>query len=256
MQEQNEPPSPKLKFSTGGNAKLPEDVVTFSLPSGYTCPGAKECLTKADVDTGKIIDGPHQKFRCFSASTEARPNVRNARWHNFMLLQQAKTAEAMAELIIESFPRGTKVVRLHVGGDFFNQEYFDAWLIVAKRFYHCSFYAYTKSVHFVKRRAEDIPDNFRITFSMGGKFDAMVESDDMIEGEQQFGIAEVLLHPDEAEAKGLEIDHDDSHARAGNHRFGLLIHGMQPSGSEAAEAVKKMKKEGIKYSYSKKKEKK
>ena len=30
---------------------------TFSLPSGYSCPGASECLSKADKDTGKITDG-------------------------------------------------------------------------------------------------------------------------------------------------------------------------------------------------------
>jgi hypothetical protein len=239
---------PLLKFNFGGNAKLSKEIVTFSLPSGYSCPGAKDCLAKADRETGKIIDGKHQKFRCFSAVSETRPAVRLQRWHNYALLKQAKTKEGMEELIIESFPRGAKILRLHVGGDFFNQAYFDAWAAVAKRFYHCIIYAYTKSVHYVKAHKEKLPDNFRITLSKGGKYDHLIEEEDA-EDDVQYGIAEVLGHPEDAEALELEVDHDDSHAIAGKQHFALLLHSMQPAGSEAAEKVKRMRKEGVKFSY-------
>jgi hypothetical protein len=245
----SEPESrPLLKFNFGGNAKLSKEIVTFSLPSGYSCPGAKDCLAKADRETGKIIDGAHQKYRCFSAVSETRPNVRLQRWHNYALLKQAKTKEGMEELIIESFPRGAKILRLHVGGDFFNQAYFDAWAAVAKRFYHCIIYAYTKSIHYVKAHKEKLPDNFRITLSKGGKYDHLIEETDT-EDDAQYGIAEVLGHPEEAEALALEVDHDDSHAIAGKQHFALLLHSMQPAGSEAAEKVKRMRKEGVKFSY-------
>ena len=46
---------------------------------------------------------------------------------------------------------------------------------------------------------------------------------------------------------GLEIDHDDSHAARPDLRhqsFALLIHGVQPKGSEAAKAVVKLKGKG------------
>ena len=241
-------PRPLLKFNFGGNAKLSKEIVTFSLPSGYSCPGAKDCLAKADRETGKIIDGKHQKFRCFSAVSEVRPAVRLQRWHNYSLLKQAKTKEGMEELIIESFPRGAKILRLHVGGDFFSQAYFDAWAAVAKRFYHCIIYAYTKSIHYVKAHKEKLPDNFRITLSKGGKYDHLIEDSDL-EDDVQYGIAEVLGHPEEAEALELEVDHDDSHAIAGKRHFALLLHSMQPAGSEAAEKVKRMRKEGVKFSY-------
>jgi hypothetical protein len=239
---------PLLKFNFGGNAKLSKEIVTFSLPSGYSCPGAKECLAKADRETGKIIDGKDQKFRCFSAVSETRPAVRLQRWHNYALLKQAKTKEGMEELITESFPRGAKILRLHVGGDFFSQAYFDAWAAVAKRFYHCIIYAYTKSIHYVKAHKEKFPDNFRITLSKGGKYDHLIEESDL-EDDMQYGIAEVLGHPDEAEEKELEVDHDDSHAIAGKQHFALLLHSMQPAGSEAAEKVRRMRKEGVKFSY-------
>jgi hypothetical protein len=241
-------PRPLLKFNFGGNAKLSKEIVTFSLPSGYSCPGAKDCLAKADRETGKIIDGKHQKFRCFSAVSETRPAVRLQRWHNYSLLKQAKTKEGMEELIIESFPRGAKILRLHVGGDFFSQAYFDAWAAVAKRFYHCIIYAYTKSVHYVKAHKDKLPDNFRITLSKGGKYDHLIEESDL-EDDVQYGIAEVLGHPEEAEALELEVDHDDSHAIAGKQHFALLLHSMQPAGSKAAEKVKRMRKEGVKFSY-------
>ena len=32
-------------------------IYTISLPSGYTCPFAVDCLSKADRITGKITDG-------------------------------------------------------------------------------------------------------------------------------------------------------------------------------------------------------
>jgi hypothetical protein len=245
-------PQPLLKFSLGGNAKLSKEVVTFSLPSGYTCPGAKDCLAKADMETGKIIDGPNQVYRCFSATSETRPAVRAQRWHNFTLLKQAGTKEAMEQLIVASFPRGTKICRIHVGGDFFNQAYFDAWVAVAKRFYHCIFYAYTKSIPFVKSHTDPLPDNFRITLSKGGRYDDQILDEDDVDINlvSPYGISEVVKHPDVASDRGLDIDHDDSHAIDGKKHFALLLHSQQPAGSEAAEDIKKMRKEGITFSYS------
>jgi hypothetical protein len=60
-----------LKFGkVSDNAKLRklgQKVYTFSLPAGYTCPGASKCLTKFDRNAvkpdgkkGKIVDGPDQ----------------------------------------------------------------------------------------------------------------------------------------------------------------------------------------------------
>ncbi len=41
---------------------------------------------------------------------------------------------------------------------------------------------------------------------------------------------------------GLEIDHDDEHAAFGKENFALLIHGTQPKGSAASEALKEVKR--------------
>jgi hypothetical protein len=245
-----------LKFQVG-NAKLVsiEDTVTgeivvikihtFSLPSGYSCPAANECLSKAHRVTGKITDGVDTEFRCFSATDEARsPNARNARWHNFELLRRESTA-TMVERIHHALPKAAQIVRIHVGGDFFNQKYFDAWRIVASYNPDILFYAYTKSLDYWKARIDSIPANLNLTASVGGKHDRIID-------ELGLKYSTVVYHPEEAAKLGLEIDHDDSHAMYGTKPFALLLHGTQPAKSIAAVAKQKMAAEGIKFSYSRK----
>jgi hypothetical protein len=54
--------------------------------------------------------------------------------------------------------------------------------------------------------------------------------------------ARVVYSEQEAADLGLEIDHDDEHAAFGKKDFALLIHGTQPKGSAAGEALKQIKK--------------
>ena len=219
----------KLLFRKG-NAKLASQIYTFSLPAGYTCPGAKLCQSYADRITGKITDGKDTVFRCFSASQEALlPNVRKARWANFEALKGLST-EQMADLIMASLPKKARIVRVHVSGDFYSADYFNAWVSVAKARPEVLFYAYTKSLHLIP---SVWPANLRLTFSEGGKYD------NLINGRKS---AKVVFDPMEAEALGIEIDHDDSHAYEGDKSFALLIHGIQPAGSMASKATSKLKK--------------
>jgi len=130
-----------------GNAKLDAAIFTFGLPAGHACPFAHLCRSKANRDTGRITDGPHTQFRCYEASDEARhSSVRRSRWRNLRALQAAKTTAGMAQLILASLSPYAGNVRIHVGGDFYSQEYFDAWLEVARRRPRTLFYAYTKSL--------------------------------------------------------------------------------------------------------------
>lgn len=229
-----------------GNAKLASSILTFSLPAGYSCPGARECLARADVATGRIVDGPDSKFRCFAASQEAvYSEVRNSRWHNFKLLTAAKLEggwQSMYDLILRSLPANFDKVRIHVSGDFFCMEYMQAWIAVASHMPEKVFYAYTKSINFWKANKHLIPDNFRLTASRGGQHDALID-------EEGFVDVEVIFHPDDA--NGREIDHDDSHAYGEDRKsFSLLLHGQQRVGSEASAALKRLRAEGVQYSYS------
>jgi hypothetical protein len=232
-----------LKFGKG-NAKLNEDIYTFSIPSGYTCPGAKLCKSYANRLTGKMTDGRETLFRCFSASQEAAfPSVRNQRWHNYDLLRECNSPEEMRDLILASLPRAARIIRIHVGGDFYSVDYFRAWALVAFDRPLIKFYAYTKSIDQWLALKGEIPVNFILTASEGGKFDHLI-------GDHKR--AKVVFSEEQAAALGLAIDHDDSHAYEGTESFALLLHGTQPKGTESAKALSALKHSGVKYSYPRK----
>lgn len=240
-------PGTLLKFSRD-NAKLGSHILTFSLPSGHTCPGACICLAKVDFTTNRLVDGPDQTIRCFSASQEvAFRNLREARRFNFALLRRIKTATAMRDLILRSLPDVGGIIRMHIGGDFYSQTYFDAWQMVAQARPHQKFYAYTKSIPFWRNwlnRHKALAKNCFLTASLGGKFDDLI-----LPG---WITAQMVKHPKVAKKLKLEIDHDDSHAYNQSRPFALLIHGPQRPGTEASEAIKTLKQEGVQFSYSRK----
>lgn len=226
----------KLKFGKG-NAKLGKHVATFSLPSGFTCPKAKECLSRADKVTGKITDGKETVFRCYSASQEALyPGTRKARWHNFDLLRK-ENKRGMEELINSSLPNKSKLIRIHVAGDFFSEDYLMAWINVAKNNPDKTFYCYTKRISLFQKHEKSFPANFIYTFSYGGKEDNLIRKKDKS--------VQVFYSPNETK---LPVDHDDTLAQKKNpKKFALIIHGIQPKGKKRALA-KYNKVDGFKIS--------
>ena len=226
-------------------------IYSLDLLSGYSCPYAEKCLSKAvQLPTGKrkIRDGKKTEFRCFSASQEVQyTNVYNSRKHNFDLLRK-QNHEEMVKLINSSLPENAGIVRIHVAGDFFSLPYMHAWYMVAALNPNVLFYAYTKSLKFWVGGINELPilHNFVLTASYGGRDDHMID-------EFNLRSTKVVFSEAIASVLGLEIDHDDSHAAKPSLRdqdFALLIHGTQPAGSQASTALKKLKGKG---SYSRKK---
>lgn len=75
--------------------------------------------------------------------------------------------------------RGEVIVRAHDAGDFFSDEYTQAWLAVMAAHPGVRFYAYTKEVDRVRRLIEPHPPaNFRWVFSYGGTQDAALDERD------------------------------------------------------------------------------
>lgn len=221
-------------------------VYSFDILSGHSCPFAKECLSKV-VPNGTsftIKDGPETTFRCFSASQEVIfSNVRKLRSTNFEELK-GLLAKEMSEKISAAMPANLGVCRISVAGDFFNQNYFDAWLAIALANPEQLFYAYTKSLPYWVNRIGMIPENFVLTASYGGRKDDMIERYDLRS-------AKVIFHPDEA--NGLAIDHTDEHAANPETRdvpFALMLHGIQPAKTAASAAIKRLKAENVQFSYS------
>ena len=225
-----------LKFSKG-NAKLGSNIYTFSLPAGHSCPFANVCLAKADKVTGKIQLGKNNQFQCFSVTSENMfPNVRKSRWRNFEALRALDTA-GMFALIQKSLPSKAGYIRIHVSGDFFSQAYFDAWVLVAKANPQRHFYAYTKSIPFWTARIKELPVNFILNGSIGGKRDDLI-------AKHNLKSARVVFSESEAIELKLKIDHDDSFAMKQGGNFALLLHGTQPKGSLAAKANYILRKAG------------
>ena len=233
-------------------------VYSFDLLSGYSCPFAEKCLSKATFDSfankRKIKDGPKTEFRCFSASQEATyTNVYKLRKSNYEYLKMLNigenAVERMAEAIDYALPADAGVVRIHVAGDFFNENYFKAWMRVARLNPTVLFYAYTKSLKYWIDNQDLIPDNLILTASRGGRLDHLIDEHNLRE-------AVVVYSEFSAAIKKLDIDTDDSHAACPSlkdNSFALLIHGIQPKGTEAANAIQNLKRQKVKYTYSRKK---
>lgn len=198
-------------------------VYSFDLPAGWTCPMADICLSKADKVTGKITDGKNSKFRCYAASLEsAFTSARQAHWHNFDLLK-GLSVNGMIELILESIPSNAKIVRIHSSGDFFNRNYFMAWVKVAELLPDVTFFGYTKVLPYVQF---DKSDNFRLVYSMGGKMDGQVTSEP---------VSLVVNTIDDAVKLGVEVScqvhpADDFNFVMAQKSFALVLHGTQPKG--------------------------
>ena len=225
-------------------------IYSFDLLSGWACPQADICQSRAIVVDGKrkIQDGPNTKVRCFSASQEVvYTNVYNLRTRNFDairaiiartdLTEDQKITE-VASLLQSHLPKNAGIVRIHVAGDFFNRIYFKAWLQVIMNNPTILFYAYTKALnHWI----DDIAivnqmSNLVLTASRGGRLDAKID---------EYKLREAIIFATENEADdfNLEVDHDDSHAAIPDNRnksFALIIHGTQPAKPKVKKArVKK-----------------
>jgi hypothetical protein len=202
------------------------------------------CKSFAVVDdNGKrsIQDGKHTQFRCFAASSEVQyGHVFNNRARNLELIVDAlqngtvpgysvSAADLISDSIQEHRTKNTKLVRIHESGDFFSGAYLDAWIEVAHRNPDLKFYCYSKSLQLFLNFK--LPENFYLTASYGGKFDYLID-------EGYFPrYSKVFMTEDDANAAGLEVDHDDSHC-FGDKPFALLVHGTQPKGSAWGKAIR------------------
>lgn len=222
--------------------KLGRKVAIFDMLAGHTCPFAKDCLSSAIDVNGKrtIKDGKDTKFRCYAASLEViYPAVYNAHKFNTDLIRSALLGgvQSVVDLITASIPKWAEVIRIHSSGDFFHLNYFDAWRQVALNQPNRLFYAYTKATPFWVKRLDSIPPNMLLTASYGGKRDDLISA---------HNLRSSLVVKTESEAKklGLRIDKADICAATPGPSFALLIHSVQPAGSEYGKAVRKLKGKG------------
>jgi len=222
-------------------------VVYIGLPAGYTCPFADKCKTFAHRKGKEFpIQVGQEKplkikqtgdIRCFAASREAQyKNLRDLRWRNRDLLNQFKGDLAgMTDLLLRSLEyyentkKKIRIFRIHDSGDFYSQEYFDAWVETAKQRSDILFYAYTTSIPFWVQRKDELPKNLRLIASKGGKADDLIDKHDLRQ-------AIIVTDAGEAIRQRLNIDVNEFLAIFSDQDFALLVHNTQAAGSDAAKA--------------------
>lgn len=178
-------------------------VYEWNLPTGHTCPHAMECLVKVDRETGKF-DNKSNAYRCYAASAERFPAVRDHRWKNFDYVKDGGIPE---------IPEKAKAIRIHSSGDFFSQKYFDMWLELCRKNPDIEFWAYTKSLTYWVKRIDQIPKNLVLTASYGGRSDHLIK---------EYNLKHVEVVNDYEEIQNRPIDTTDDQARIPNVNFVLL----------------------------------
>lgn len=219
-------------FKLGQSSKLRElahmlnlrnsEVASADLVCGYSCPMADKCKSFANRETGKITDGKNTEFRCYGATLEgAFPSVRALHWQNFDTMIKAKTIGKMTDELKQAIKPNLKVLRIHSFGDFFNENYFRAWLNITELFPNISFFAYTKVLPYLSVAR---PKNFSMVYSYGGLMDEYVTNEPT---------AFVVNTEKEAKALGIPVackthPADDYKFVLKKKSFALVIHGVQP----------------------------
>jgi hypothetical protein len=219
----------KLALEVHKQKGIYRNVYSMSIPSGRaeTCPYADKCKAYVGSDGKLVSRDDHIDYRCYSASMEAVYKAQlKQRNYNFELLKACNNdRHELMNLINASIPVEAQIIRIHVGGDFYSQPYFDAWLNVAMLNREIRFYAYTKSLPFWVSRLDSIKlgeyQNMELIASRGGTKDKLID---------EYGLKEAVVVYSEQEAKerNLEIDYTDYLACYGKESFALLIHGTQP----------------------------
>ena len=182
-----------------------------------TCPGADACLALCYARQGTFL---------FKGSKRVR--IDN---HQLLLTTYATQGlDGVVDILdqaVKSVTKTVAVIRMHDSGDFFKKWYVKAWLEVINRNPDILFYAYTKS--FPMFKGLNIPSNFRVTYSFGGKFDSQIDGPN----------SRIFPTLDERIAAGY-VDGNDSDMPAilGEHNIGLVYHGIKKPTVEQFDAVR------------------
>ena len=200
-------------------------VVSFNLPAGgyevdnksyITCPGADACLALCYARQGTFLFKGSKRVRIDNHQLLLTTHVTHGLQGVVDILDEA----------VKSVSRTVAVIRLHDSGDFFKKWYVEAWVEVIKRHPNILFYAYTKS--FPMFKGIDLPSNFRVTYSFGGKWDNKID-----------GPNSRIFPTLDDRIKAGYVDGNDSDMPAilGERNIGLVYHGVKNPTEEQFEAL-------------------
>ena len=183
------------------NTKLKRDnIVSFNLPAGHTCPSKGQC----------------HGFCYAQQGPQSWPAAVNARNENWASAEREDFVPRMNQLFKDA--KKPMIVRLHDSGDLYNQAYIDKWHDIAKANPQHKFYAYTKALDLDWKKLHNLP-NFNVVQSVGGLHDDKIDPN----------YPHAYIFPDEAAIKKAGyIDMSQSDLPTSNKkniRLGLPVHG-------------------------------
>lgn len=186
-----------------GNSKLKTDgIASFNIPPVSTCPARGACEKFCYATQGQQWMKSGYKRRVAGFKATLAPD--------FVTVM---TAELISERV--------KTLRIHDSGDFYSPEYLLKWAEIARRLPNVQFYAYTKQVVLLKRLGAELPVNFKVIQSIGGKLDHLINS--ALPHARIFSTVEELHAAGYADASESDLPA----ATPGVVRIGLVIHGVK-----------------------------
>lgn len=199
-------------------ARSTDKIFNFGIPayksaSGFiTCPMAGTCKKGCYAQQGAYV------WSNVAQAYEAR-------------LTLTKSPEFVSVINAEIQRRKIRVVRVHDSGDFYSPTYARKWFEVMRLNPTVKFYAYTKMVRMFKDLAKEIPGNFTLIFSEGGKQDALINP-------AADRHSRVFPSLESLQSSGYADTHfDDSVAYGANPRVGLVYHGAKGRAWQTAEVA-------------------
>jgi len=175
-------------------------IPAYKSAGGFkTCPWAGECAKGCYARQGAYV------WSNVSQAFEAR-------------LALARSRDFVNTIDAEIKRRKIKRLRIHDSGDFFSPKYRDDWFLIMKANEGTEFYAYTKAIPLFT--GIDLPSNFKLVYSEGGKLDHLIKATDRH--------SRVFPDLNTLKAAGYaDTSKDDSVALGDNHRIGLIYHGSK-----------------------------
>jgi hypothetical protein len=112
---------------TLGNGKLGQAIHSWSLPAKVTCPGSTSLCRR----------------HCYAAQNRYRypAVIERLRW-NF---EQSQKKDFVLRMVKEIRRKGCIIIRIHVSGDFYSQEYAQRWLAIMQQCSRPRYFFYTRS---------------------------------------------------------------------------------------------------------------
>lgn len=199
-------PKTNLKWSFSNRKVTKLDAVSFGIPAfksetGFkTCPKAGACAAVCYARQG----------------TYTWKTVQNAREFNLKRIR-ADIGRFIVDASEDLKKIKQSIIRVHDSGDFFSQEYLDAWMGLALLHPNKTFYAYTKSLHL---DFKGLPDNFKIIQSEGGTMDKKIN--------KRKSHSRIFSSQKAMDKAGyINGDSDDSLAINQERKIGFIYHGVR-----------------------------